>query len=87
MRHNCFAPCRDAGEKQIETDKRLLRDRVAQLRRELEAVRTHRRNYRERRNILPVPVVALVGYTNAGKSTLLNTLTQVGTWAGQGQER
>jgi len=65
-----------AGEKQIEMDKRMLRDRASQLRRELEAVRTHRRNYRERRNMMPIPVAALVGYTNAGKSTVLNTLTR-----------
>ena len=74
----CSPPLLTSGEKQIETDKRLLRDRASALRKELESVRTHRRNYRERRSIMPVPVVALVGYTNAGKSTLLNTLTQVG---------
>ena len=44
-------------------------------------MRTHRRNYRVRRSLTPVPVVALVGYTNAGKSTLLNTLTQAGVLA------
>lgn len=69
------------GEKQIETDKRLLRDKAAQLKRELESVRTHRRNYRNRRSQTPIPVVALVGYTNAGKSTLLNTLTNAGVLA------
>lgn len=52
--------CMHAGEKQIEMDKRELRDRAGQLRRELEAVRTHRRNYRERRNNMPIPVAALV---------------------------
>ncbi|GAX76601.1 hypothetical protein CEUSTIGMA_g4047.t1 [Chlamydomonas eustigma] len=69
------------GEKQIETDKRLLRERASQLKRELESVRTHRRNYRVRRSLTPVPVVAIVGYTNAGKSTLLNTLTEAGVLA------
>eukprot|EP00200_Dunaliella_tertiolecta_P002918 CAMPEP_0202349620 /NCGR_PEP_ID=MMETSP1126-20121109/7035_1 /ASSEMBLY_ACC=CAM_ASM_000457 /TAXON_ID=3047 /ORGANISM="Dunaliella tertiolecta, Strain CCMP1320" /LENGTH=567 /DNA_ID=CAMNT_0048941459 /DNA_START=1727 /DNA_END=3430 /DNA_ORIENTATION=- len=63
------------GEKQIETDKRLLRDRISALRKELESVRTHRRNYRKRRQAAPIPVVALIGYTNAGKSTLLNQLS------------
>lgn len=70
-----------SGEKQIETDKRLLRDRIALLRRDLEAVRRHRRAYRERRQQTPIPVVALVGYTNAGKSTLMNALTQAGVLA------
>ena len=69
------------GETQIEVDKRLLRDRASALKKELESVRTHRRNYRQRRSETPVPVVALVGYTNAGKSTLLNTLTQAGVLA------
>lgn len=69
------------GEKQIEVDKRLLRDRIAQLKRDLEHVRTHRRNYRTRRAETPIPVVALVGYTNAGKSTLLNRLTNAGVLA------
>ncbi|KAG1653172.1 hypothetical protein FOA52_008526 [Chlamydomonas sp. UWO 241] len=69
------------GEKQKETDRRLLRDHAAQLRKELDSVRTHRRNYRERRNRMPIPTAALVGYTNAGKSTLLNTLTQAGVLA------
>ena len=54
------------GEKQIDIDRRLLRDKASALRKELEAVRTHRRNYRTRRSLAPIPVVALVGYTNAG---------------------
>eukprot|EP00775_Hariotina_reticulata_P012176 gene12176-12313_t len=70
-----------AGEKQIEIDKRLLRDKAAALRRELQAVRTHRAAHRARRSSAPIPVVALVGYTNAGKSTLLNTLTAAGVLA------
>lgn len=64
------------GEKQIEVDKRILRTRMAQLKRSLEDVRAHRKQYRERRAEAAVPVVALVGYTNAGKSTLLNCLTE-----------
>ena len=55
------------GEKQIEIDKRLLRDKAGQLAKELEAVRTHRKNYRDRRTTAPIPVIAIVGYTNAGK--------------------
>lgn len=63
------------GEKQIEVDKRILRTRIGVLRKELESVRKHRKQYRTRRLAVPVPVVSLVGYTNAGKSTLLNQLT------------
>lgn len=63
------------GEKQIEVDKRILRDRIAALKKELESVRRHRKLYRNRRVSVPIPVVSLVGYTNAGKSTLLNRLT------------
>ncbi|XP_019458772.1 PREDICTED: uncharacterized protein LOC109358784 [Lupinus angustifolius] len=63
------------GEKQIEVDKRILRNQIGVLRKELESVRKHRKQYRNRRLSVPVPVVSLVGYTNAGKSTLLNQLT------------
>ncbi|XP_030459324.1 uncharacterized protein LOC115679765 isoform X2 [Syzygium oleosum] len=63
------------GEKQIEVDKRILRTQIGILKKELESVRKHRKQYRNRRTSVPVPVVSLVGYTNAGKSTLLNRLT------------
>ncbi|KAI4316858.1 hypothetical protein L6164_024798 [Bauhinia variegata] len=63
------------GEKQIEVDKRILRNQIGATRKELESVRQHRKQYRNRRFSVPVPVVSLVGYTNAGKSTLLNQLT------------
>lgn len=63
------------GEKQIEVDKRILRDQIGVLKKELESVRRHRKLYRNRRVSVPIPVVSLVGYTNAGKSTLLNQLT------------
>lgn len=63
------------GEKQIEVDKRILRTQIGVLKKELESVRKHRKQYRTRRLSVPVPVVSLVGYTNAGKSTLLNQLT------------
>jgi GTP-binding protein HflX len=63
------------GESQIETDRRLIRDRIARLRKELEEVRRTRGLHRRQRQKAPWPVVALVGYTNAGKSTLFNRLT------------
>lgn len=65
---------RGEGEKQIEVDRRLLRRQKKQLLEDLEHVRTHRQLHRERRKYTGAPVVALVGYTNAGKSTLLNRL-------------
>lgn len=66
---------RGPGEKKLETDRRLIRDRVSQLNRELKDVKRHREVAREQRSKNHVPVVAIVGYTNAGKSTLLNKLT------------
>lgn len=63
------------GETQIEADRRMIRDRMGRLRRELEQVRRTRELHRKRRGRAPWPVVALVGYTNAGKSTLFNRLT------------
>ena len=63
------------GETQIEADRRLIRDRMARLRRELDSVSRTRGLHRERRQRAPWPVIALVGYTNAGKSTLFNRLT------------
>ena len=63
------------GETQIEADRRLIRDRMAKIRRELEQVKRTRSLHRDRRQLAPWPVVALVGYTNAGKSTLFNRLT------------
>jgi GTP-binding protein HflX len=63
------------GETQIEADRRMIRDRMAKIRRELEQVKRTRSLHRDRRQRAPWPVVALVGYTNAGKSTLFNRLT------------
>ena len=66
---------RGPGEKKLEIDRRLINDRIAQLRNELEDVQRHRDLTRAKRQKKDVPVVAIVGYTNAGKSTLLNHLT------------
>ena len=63
------------GETQIEADRRMIRDRMARIRRELEQVKRTRSLHRDRRHRAPWPVIALVGYTNAGKSTLFNRLT------------
>ena len=64
------------GESQLEIDRRLIGERIARLRRELEDVKRTRALHREARRRVPYPVVALVGYTNAGKSTLFNRLTR-----------
>lgn len=69
---------RGPGEKKLEMDRRLIKNRIAQLNRELKDVKRHREVTREQRNKNKVPVVAIVGYTNAGKSTLLNHLTGAG---------
>ena len=67
---------RGPGEKKLEIDRRLINDRIAQLRRELREVQKHREITRAKREKNQIPVVAIVGYTNAGKSTLLNHLTE-----------
>ena len=72
---------RGPGETQIETDRRLVRNRLARLKKELEGVRRHRSLYQSRRRDSGVPVVSLVGYTNAGKSTLLNRMADGGVLA------
>ena len=66
---------RGPGETQLESDRRVIRRRVMQIERELEHVQTHRRLQRHGRRRAGVPIVALVGYTNAGKTTLLNRLS------------
>ncbi len=66
---------RGPGETQLEVDRRDIRRRIGNLKNQLEKVRTHRSQYRSRRKRSNIPIVALVGYTNAGKSTLLNHLT------------
>ncbi len=70
---------RGAGEKQIELDARILRDRIRRVRARLEGVHRQRQRSRRRRARTGIPTVALVGYTNAGKSTLFNALTDAGT--------
>jgi GTP-binding protein HflX len=74
---------RGPGESQIETDRRLARDRISALRRRLERVERNRSVMRASREQSTVPAVALAGYTNAGKSTLLNTLTGAGVGVGE----
>ena len=72
---------RGPGETRLEMDRRKIRQRIAQIKTELSKVRKHRKATRSRRDKAGLPVVSLVGYTNAGKSTLLNTLTQSGVLA------
>jgi GTPase len=72
---------RGPGETQLETDRRKIQRRLLQLKRELEDVRRVRTQQRHRRASVPVPTIALVGYTNAGKSTLFNRLTDAGVLA------
>lgn len=67
---------RGPGESQLETDKRLIRQKIHRLKKEIEAVKKHRALHREHRRQSGIPIVALVGYTNAGKSALLNALTE-----------
>ena len=69
---------RGPGETKLETDRRKINRRMDQVKEQLEGVRRVRRQQRRRREAVPVPTVALVGYTNAGKSTLFNALTQAG---------
>jgi GTPase len=72
---------RGPGETQLEVDRREIRKRITHLKQELEEVRAHRANYRRHRSEEAIPVVALVGYTNAGKSTLLNALSGANVYA------
>jgi GTP-binding protein HflX len=69
---------RGPGETQLETDRRRIQRRLLHLKQEIEGVRRIRTQQRQRRESVPVPAVALVGYTNAGKSTLFNTITKAG---------
>jgi GTP-binding protein HflX len=67
---------RGPGEAQLETDRRLVRQKIQRLKKEIERVRKHRALYRRRRSLQGIPTVAIIGYTNAGKSTLLNALSK-----------
>jgi GTP-binding protein HflX len=71
---------RGPGETQLEVDRREIRSRIKHLKEQLEKVRIHRQQYRNRRRKALIPVVALVGYTNAGKSTLLNYLSKANVY-------
>ncbi len=72
---------RGPGETQLEVDRREISRRIARLKRDLDEVRAHRFRHREQRRLAGIPVVALVGYTNAGKSTLLNALANANVYA------
>jgi GTP-binding protein HflX len=67
---------RGPGETQLEVDRREIRNKISTLKKELEKVRSHRNRYRQQRKRSQIPTVSLVGYTNAGKSTLLNTISK-----------
>ncbi len=69
---------RGPGEKKLETDRRNISDRISELNRELKEIEKHRKVLREKRIKNKIPVIALAGYTNAGKSTLMNTVTNAG---------
>jgi len=71
---------RGPGETQLEVDRREIRRQIENIKKQLEKVRTHRQQYRARRRKSKIPVVALVGYTNAGKSTLLNRLSDANVY-------
>lgn len=66
---------RGPGEKKLEVDRRLINDRIAKLKRDVDDLAMHRELAREKRSLNPIPIIAIVGYTNAGKSTLLNFFT------------
>lgn len=72
---------RGPGETQLEVDRRLIRDRIKKLNQRLEQVATQRRSRRRARHKVPIPTVSMVGYTNAGKSSLFNRLTGAGVYA------
>src|SRR2546428_13402076 len=72
---------RGPGETKLEIDRRRIRSRIAELREEIEGVREQRQLHRQQRAAQAIPVVAVVGYTNAGKSTLFNALTEAGVLA------
>ena len=78
---NAGVGLRGPGETQLEVDRREIGRKIAKLKRDLEHVRTHRQQHRAQRNRSGIPVVALVGYTNAGKSTLINKLTGADVYA------
>jgi GTP-binding protein HflX len=80
-RSNGGVGLRGPGEKQLESDRRQMRRQIVSLNKAVEAVRTHRSMHRRRRRQLGVPLVALVGYTNSGKSSLLNALSPGGSEA------
>lgn len=71
---------RGPGETALEYDRRRVKDRITALKRDLEQVRSHRQVHRQKREAVPIPLVSLIGYTNAGKSTLMNAFTDAGVF-------
>ncbi len=72
---------RGPGETKLEVDRRRIRKRISDLKKEIEDIKKHRSIHRQSRQSVPLPIVTMVGYTNAGKSTLLNALTDAGVFA------
>lgn len=72
---------RGPGERKLETDRRYIKERISELKKELDEIETHRELLRNQRDKKGTPIVAMMGYTNAGKSTILNTLTDAGVLA------
>lgn len=71
---------RGPGETKLEVDRRRIRERIAFIKRELKNVRLHREIHRRKREDVPIPTVSIIGYTNSGKSTLMNSLTKAGVF-------
>ena len=80
-RSNGGVGLRGPGEKQLESDRREMKTKISLLKREIDSLRNHRSIHREKRRRLGIPIISLVGYTNSGKSSLLNAMTKGGVFA------